>query len=308
MSGALANFHFIRPAWLLALPVVVAVWWFWLRRTEPLRGWRQQMDGELLDALTIGNRAGSGRYAWGMLAAWLISTVAIAGPTWRLEPNPFAEDALPLMILLKADPSMLREPAPSPLERARLKIADLATARRGQPLGLIAYAGSAHLVLPPTRDTAVVAEMAAQISPDIMPEPGDRLDLAIREAGRVVSAEQGGTLLVLADSVSRGGEDLSANRAYAVQFLALSVPGSPEADSIDEAARTLHATVHESTVDDQDIDAIVRAAAQWSSSPTSGEAARWQEAGYWLVPPIAALVALSFRREQAALAAADQSA
>ena len=57
------------------------------------------------------------------------------------------------------------DPAPSRIERAHLKIADLADIRKGQPLGLIAYAGSSHLVLPPTRDTAVVAQMAAEISP-----------------------------------------------------------------------------------------------------------------------------------------------
>ena len=120
-----------------------------------------------------------------LLVGWLLAVVAVAGPTWRLEPSPFADDATPLMILLKADISMeTPDPAPSRLERARLKIADLAAARKGQPLGLIAYAGSAHLVLPPTRDTAVVAQMAAEISPEIMPVPGDRLDLALRKAAR----------------------------------------------------------------------------------------------------------------------------
>ena len=130
----------------------------WQRRSDPLRGWREQIAPELLEALVVGRESAKSSQALWLLVSWLVAIVAIAGPTWRLEPSPFADDATPLMILLKADLSMMQpDPAPSRLERARLKIADLAEARKGQPLGLIAYAGSAHLVLPPTRDTAVVA-------------------------------------------------------------------------------------------------------------------------------------------------------
>ena len=88
------------------------------------------------------------------------------------------------MLVLKAGETMdLADLAPSRMERARLKIADFAAERKGQPLGLVAYAGSAHLVLPPTRDTSVVAAMAAEISPAVMPEPGDDLAQSLT-AGR----------------------------------------------------------------------------------------------------------------------------
>ena len=41
--------------------------------------------------------------------------------------------------------------------------------------GLIAYAGSAHLVLPPTTDGTVVTTMASALAPDVMPRQGDAL-------------------------------------------------------------------------------------------------------------------------------------
>mgnify|MGYP000679929878 CR=1 FL=1 len=50
----LGDFHFIRPAWLLLLPVVVVVWWLARRSQDPLRGWRAVMDLRLLEALTVG--------------------------------------------------------------------------------------------------------------------------------------------------------------------------------------------------------------------------------------------------------------
>ena len=141
-----------------------------------------------------------------LLAAWLIAVVALAGPTWRPEPSPFADDPVPVMLVLKAGETMdLADLAPSRMERARLKIADFAAERNGQPLGLVAYAGSAHLVLPPTRDTSVVAAMAAEISPAIMPKPGDDLAKSLALAAQTMG-DAGGSIVVLADTVPSGSE------------------------------------------------------------------------------------------------------
>lgn len=297
------SLHFIRPGWLLLAPLAVALWWLWQRRSDPLRGWREQIAPDLLEALVVGRESiKSGNARW-LLVAWLVAIVAIAGPTWRLEPSPFADDVTPLMILLKADVSMMQpDPAPSRLERARLKIADLGEARKGQPLGLIAYAGSAHLVLPPTRDTATVAQMAAEISPDIMPISGDRLDLALREAVRVLAEGQsGGSIVVLADAVDTDPAALAALRkefSIPVQFLAINAPESSQSDSLRAAAKTLGANVEQIDVEGKDIAAIVRHAASAPIAKRGQQGERWQEAGYWLVPLIGLIVLASFRREE----------
>jgi len=297
----LTHFHFIRPWWLLLMPLLTCLWWLWQRHTHPLRGWQEQMAPALLSALVIGRGAAPNRSALWLLIAWLLAALAIAGPTWQLEPNPFADDATPLMIVLKAERSMERpDPAPSRLERARLKIADLAAARKGQPLGLIAYAGSAHLVLPPTRDTAVVSRMAAEIDPAIMPEPGDRLDLALREAGRALAAgQQGGSVVVLTDGVATDPEALAMLRkemALPVQFLAINGPDSPENEGLRAAARILRAEVEPLDIEGKDVGAIIRRAARTPVAQSGEQGGQWQEAGYWLLPLIGALVLASFRR------------
>jgi Ca-activated chloride channel family protein len=191
---------------------------------------------------------------------------------------------------------MLRPPpAPSPLERAQLKIADLARARAGQPLGLIAYAGSAHLVLAPTRDTAIVAQFAAEISPDLMPVAGDRLDLALREAERVLNeAGQGGSIVVLADTAHADAP--LQETSVPLQLLAINAPDSPEDHALRGIARTLHASVEALRVDDDDVAAIVRRAAGAPAALAGQQSGRWEEAGYWLVPLLALLVSISFRR------------
>ncbi|KAA5547284.1 VWA domain-containing protein [Roseiconus nitratireducens] len=304
MKEVLADFHFLRPAWLLLLPLVIGLWWLWQRRSDPLHGWRRQMDATLLNALSVGRDRLHDRDARWLLVGWILATIAIAGPTWRPEPNPFVEDAQPLMVLLKADQSMNRTPPePNRLERAQLKIKDLAALRRGQPLGLIAYAGSAHLVLPPTRDTEIVAQMAAEIGPSVMPVPGDRLDLAIRKAAEVLDGSDGdGSLLVITDSVEQApnqvAQAVSTGTRRPILFLAVTGQESPETDSIRQAAAEIDARIQPLTVDDTDLEAIRDFAERRAAGGVAGESSRWQEAGYWLTPLLALIVALSFRREQ----------
>ncbi len=304
MRDFFTNFHFIRPGWLLLIPVAVGFWWVWRKQIDPLRGWRNQMAPELLDALTVGRNATTERSTILLLIGWILAAITVAGPTWKLEPNPFAEDAQPLIIVLKSNTSMeLPPPTPSRLERAKLKIADLAKQRKGQPLGLIAYAGSAHLVLPPTRDTEAVAEMAAEIQPEIMPAPGDRLDLALAKAGELFKKESGGgAVLVVADSVdldpSAVAKAYRGSGEFSIQFYSLTGDNTPEGKTIREVAKTLDASIQELTTDDQDLTAITEFAERKSATALAGESTRWQEAGYWLTPILALLVVSSFRREK----------
>ncbi|MDA9856489.1 VWA domain-containing protein [Rubripirellula sp.] len=302
MIDLISNFHFIRPVWLFLIPVAITVWWLWRKQMDPLRGWRRQVVPELLDALVLGRAARRNDRASLLLVVWLLAAVAIAGPTWRPEPNPFAGDAAPLMVLLKADASMDRPvPAPSIIERAHLKLADLAEVRRGEAMGLIAYAGSSHLVLPPTVDTAVVASMATEVSSSIMPVPGDRLDLALTEANELLAkSENGGSILVIADSVTDVPRVKNASQEtdrFPVQFLALTNQEDPDYATLLQAAESLGGTVRSATIDDGDVLAVTKAAASYVMTGTAGATDRWQDAGYFLVLPIALIAAFSFRRE-----------
>jgi Ca-activated chloride channel family protein len=300
----LAEFHFLRPLWLLAVPAAAWLWWRLRVLNDPLAGWRALIERPLLDALTVGVDR---RRRWrgvGLLLAWLAAILSLAGPAWRPEPSPFADDPVPVMLVLRAGGSMDTEDlAPSRMERARLKVADLAAARPGQPLGLVAYAGSAHLVLPPTRDTSLVATMAGEITPEIMPIDGDNLAAALALADRTLGG-QGGSIVVIADTVAPGDDPaLAAFRSQHsgnLWFLAVARRGTPELDALEHAASTLDAGFTLLTPDDSDIEALVRAVARAPRSVgATGERVRWAEDGWWLVPLIAVVLVGSFRRERA---------
>jgi Ca-activated chloride channel homolog len=297
----LGDFHFIRPAWLLLALVVPWVWWLVRTSQDPLRGWRSAMDRELLAAMTVGEDARSRWRGSSVLVAWLLAVVAVAGPTWRPEPSPFADDPVPVVLVLKADQTMdLTDLAPSRMERARLKIADFARERKGLPLGLIAYAGSAHLVLPPTRDTSVIAAMAAEISPAIMPQSGDDLAGALHLAARTLG-DTGGSIVVLADTAPFTGE--AALRAFGssnqlpVHFLAVARANTPELGAVNDAAAAIGASVQPMTPDSADIVSLVRRTAKAPVAiAATGSGTRWAEAGWWLVPVLAWISLGSFRR------------
>jgi len=61
---------------------------------------------------------------------------------------------------------------PTRLDRARFKILDLLALRTGARTGLIAYAGSAHIVVPPTKDIQVLKTFLESLDPAIMPQAG----------------------------------------------------------------------------------------------------------------------------------------
>jgi len=315
MTG-LEHFHFLRPAWLLLLPLVLWLWWRVRAKQDALRGWRVWMDTDLLEAQTVGRRdrggTGEAALAWkadqlfrrggfSLLVAWLLAAVAMAGPSWRPEPSPFADDPVPVMVLLYAGETMkLADLAPSRIERARLKIADFASERRGQPLGLIAYAGSAHLVLPPTRDTSVVAAMAAELGPEVMPRPGNDLPAALRLAARTLG-EAGGSIVVLADTAPRLEESVwrSYRQEYGwpVHFLAVARPDTPEWASLKDAAAALGASLTPMAPDSADVQGLVQRTANAPVAvKAAGEGTRWEEAGWWLIPLLALFSLASFRR------------
>ena len=296
------TFHFIRPAWLLLTPLIPCIWWLARRADDPLRGWRAIMDRELLRSLTVGEDSRNQYRGTALLAGWLLGMIGIAGPTWRPEPSPFADDPVPVILVLGANETMdLSDLVPTRMERARLKVADFADERKGQPLGLITYAGSSHLVLPPTRDTAVVATMAAEISPSILPRPGDDLVGALTLAAQTLG-DAGGSIVVVADTTDADESalrDFRNRNGLPVHFLAVARPDTPELDAIRRAAAALGGDVTVMTPDLTDVQSLVKSTAKAPVAVSvAGEGTRWAEAGWWLVPLIALISLASFRRSE----------
>jgi Ca-activated chloride channel family protein len=244
----------------------------------------------------------------------IICVFALAGPAWKRESSPFAEDTAALFIIVKVTPSMMaKDIQPSRLERSVHKIHDLLAHRRGTLNGLIAYSGSAHMVMPLTRDTDIIETFAAELDPDIMPVKGDKLSDAIYMADAYLEKSgYPGSLLLITDGINGAELDiLSEQRSpagYPVHILAVAgnkdahiPPDSPpvfplDLESIDKAARKLNGTVTTVTADDRDVTKISARVEQALVTTTREEGGqRWRDFGYWIVPIIALFTLIWFR-------------
>lgn len=295
---ALAALHFERPFWLLALAPAAILWFLARRGSDPALQWRRVIDPALLPYLLTGDQ-GRARIVpvdWLFMGS-VVAAVAIAGPAWQREPSPFADAKPPVAIVLKVTPSMLTEDlAPTRLDRARQKLADVLAAREGAATALIAYAGSAHLVLPPTPDSAVVLDLAKALAPEIMPKTGDDLAGALALARRALAGTgQGGSILLLADAAP---PDMAAQPTGAAMVMILALDGpDAAATGLAEAAKALGGTMVATTPDQSDVAAVVRRLDRGDNAAgVAGDGEHWREAGYWLVPAFALLVLLWFRR------------
>lgn len=227
MNALLAEFHFLRPAWLFGLPLLPLLHLAWSRLRAANEPWARVVDPHLLAALRTGGEGAIDPWPRRLvLGAAALALLALAGPAWQRLPEPLlrAESALVVAIDL-SERMAAADLAPSRVARAKFRIADLLAARRDGQTALVAFAGDAFTVAPLTEDTATLASLLSALDTDTLPEPGQRADRAIRRAQRLL-ADAGfaeGDLLLVTDRAS--DVDVDAARAARSAGLRVSVLG-----------------------------------------------------------------------------------
>ena len=85
----MSEFHFLRPLWLLALVPTVLIWCLAWRKTGTAGALAKVVDPHLLKHLLVDAESLRGFRAIHLLGlVWLISLLALAGPSWKQEPSP----------------------------------------------------------------------------------------------------------------------------------------------------------------------------------------------------------------------------
>lgn len=202
--------NFIRPAWLLALPLAILLPWWWKRLRRPAGDWEKVCDPHLLRFLSVRQGgAGPSSNRGGILAglAIAIAALALSGPSWQQLPESSLAARDARVIALDLSRSMLAEDLrPSRLARARFRIADLLNEAEEGQTGLVAFAGDAYVVSPLTNDTNTIASLLPALGPDVMPVTGSRADKAMTLAAELLERagfERGEILLVTDSTDSR---------------------------------------------------------------------------------------------------------
>lgn len=295
------DFHFLRPGWLLLLLPSFGLWWQLVRAEDPRRDLGNEIAPHLLMHLVTRPEANSRlRPTRLLLALWLVGSIAIAGPSFRRQPSPFAEDNARLIIVVKMTPSMMtNDLLPSRLERVRTKLHDLLDLRRGAGTGLIAYSGSAHLVMPVTTDGAVIDHMLQSLDPSVMPTEGDNIVEALSLAAKQIEPPQqvgqpptAGSILLVTDGVEASQVTAMgrwrSKSSVSVQILApLASDAALDRSGLAAAATTLGASIFRVTADDRDITSIASRADRAITTIANDDSIEWRDDGYLLVPILA---------------------
>lgn len=292
-AGPLA-FHFLRPLWLLAALPVIGMALYLLNRQNVERQWSRVIAPELLKHLLVRpQRHWRINPVYLVAIGLIVSIVALAGPTWKRELPPFVEDKAPLMIVLSVAPSMNSpDIAPTRLERAKQKVLDLLAARPGARSGLVAYSGSAHLVMPLTDDRKVIEPFLAVLTTNIMPRQGDDAAAAVSLAAEYLSAgATAGTILLIADGLTQTTQAALTKAAgrNGLTILGMAAPSSTLPETLSGAVKA--------TVDNADIDTLQRRIeTRYQSAQAEAFGTRWKDEGFWLVIPATLFGLLWFRR------------
>ncbi|SAK44875.1 Tetratricopeptide repeat protein [Caballeronia hypogeia] len=326
MAIDLTAFHFLRPLWLLLLIPAVLLPFVWLRRNDVRARWRNLIAPRLLEHLIVGDGARRGVQPVHTLAALIaLGAIAIAGPTWQQERPPFDQDKAPLVVVLELARSMdAADIAPTRIERAKQKVLDLAAARKGARTGLVVFAASAHLVVPPTEDPAMLDLYVPALAPELMPRDGKNAAAGLEIAERMLEKDEAaGTIVFVSDGFdeSHADEFLRVAKASKHQLLWLAVgtenggpirkpngelamddaghplTGTFDAAAIQKITRAASIPLASMRADDDDIEWVRhRAQVYLEAEQESKVVPRWKETGYWLILPILLIALYCFRR------------
>lgn len=335
MSDLLTAFHFLRPLWLLLLPLLVLLS-LWLRHCHHSsnNAWQTLIRPELLTHLL--ERQPSRRSRWPLAAlccGWILALLALAGPTWEKLPQPLYSQQDALVLILDLSPSMrAQDLKPDRLTLARHRLTDLIRARTEGQTGLIVYAGDAHLLAPISDDRQTLLTLVPGLSPEIMPIRGSQTEAAIDTALRLFDAagHPRGQIILLTDGVTatarRNINERLRDQPYSLSILGIGTPeGAPiplrdgsfakDSQGVIQLAKLdpralaelalRHGGIYQNlSYDGSDIAALT---AHLQRSPASAldpgaqqklerDFDLWHEAGPWLVLLLLPLAALSHRR------------
>ena len=332
MIAQFAEFHFLRPLWLLLLLAIPLFWLMRHRGRADAGAWRSAIDPHLLPHLIERIDAGSGRAGIVLaIALWSLASLALAGPAWEREPMPLYRNQAARVLALELSSTMMaQDEKPSRFERARYKLVDILERSKDYQTALIGYAGEAYVAAPLTDDIGTVRNLVDALDPSTMPVAGNHAAAAISQAQQLIQQAglHRGDIIVLADGADESAIE-AARKAHAaglvVSVLGVgSSAGAPVALAQGDFLKDDSGNVIVSRRDDRSLAAVAEAgggrytpmsadahdidtllvdrtaaAAKASDASPAGELAessRWRDRGPWLLLLLVPLAALAFRR------------
>jgi len=321
------DFHWLRPEWLWALPLVGLLTFALGRRQLAPGSWHQIIDPALAPYVLSRAQIKGLTYRWWLiLFGGILAVMSLAGPSWNRVEQPVFRSEKAVVIALDLSRSMdAQDLTPSRLTRARLKILDILDARRSGQTALVVYSSNAFTVTPLTTDADTVAALVNSLSTDIMPSRGSYPVAAIIKAQKLL--EQAGVAHGEVLLVTDGGTSPAAERAaadlrsagYSLSVLGVGttagapIPRAGGGFVTDRSGNIVVPRIEQTALrslaaagggrfallsaDDSDINTLLSGpVGRGSATDESLSTDQWQEEGPWLLLLLVPMAALAFRR------------
>lgn len=311
------EFHWIRP-WFLVLLPVVWLFCYWLQRySKQTSGWQSLISGHLQGILLVSPAQKNSFFSRSLLPLLLtLAVLASAGPAFQKQPQPAYSLKKATVLVMDMSLSMrATDLKPNRLTQARFKALDFVKALKEGELALVSFAGDAFVISPLTPDHNNISLLLPDLKPEIMPVQGSDLAAALSLADKLLlqAGYRVGDVVVFTDGFSsrdyqglrnlidgyshrvsiltfgtsdgapvqlEGGELLKDNRG------AIVIPKVPLAQ-LKQLAELSHGVFVQQSIDNSDIQKLVElsplklADNATESDKLSGD--QWQDAGIYLV-------------------------
>jgi Ca-activated chloride channel family protein len=320
--------QWLRPWWLLMLPLLSwLIWQLWHRQQRAGR-WQSLLPVAFHQVLLSGSGSRNSRLPWLALAlAWLLAVLALLGPSWQRVEQITQKRADALVVVLALTPSMLASDLPpTRLAQAKRKVQDLLQSRRDAQTAIVVYAGSAHTLVPLSDDLATSRNLLDALSPSIMPEPGQRADLAVSLATELLKqGAQGNGKILLITSVLETAEQDGIRQALEktnAELVILGIgtrDGAPialesggfvkdaqgaillprlDSRSLNQLARQLGGRYADASLGDEDLRKLnlLDGVRTLRAGDEPIQLSTWADQGHWLLLPLLLLAACAGRR------------
>ncbi len=327
MEVLIHEFHFLRPLWLIGVPLV---WWmvFLLRKKWWQKGdWDREVEPHLLEFLaTSPSQHKRKLLPWAMCLVGTLILLSLAGPVWQKKPQPLIKKSQARVLVLDLSFSMLAADInPTRIDRVRFKLEDLLKNFSEGETALVGYAGEAFIISPLTHDANTISALLPGLHPNIMPVPGTRADLGVELASDLLSRSIGsqGHIILVTDGIEESEITAVKNASGANEFSILAVgteAGSPIAlaaggflkdrngaivipklnlKPLRKLANQVNGELTVLSPDDRDVNQIIAAETSegiYTEDEKQRTTDKWNEEGPWLLLIVLPLTALLFRR------------
>lgn len=243
--------------------------------------------------------------------------IGLAGPAWKKKVVPGQKIQAVVLVALDLSRSMMaKDVQPNRIERAKFKIGDFLDANPRVRAGLLAYAGTAHPVLPFTGDYKIIKFHMQSLSNRIMPVQGTNTPVLLEQIDTMMKhVTAPSTVLLVTDAIGNEEATLLSNwinkSIHHLEILLVStpngasVPGYPKVVSKQDpsviqnlAQDTSKIHINYLTLDNSDVKTIAGRIGKklYFQSVKNKDSKEWDDMGWLLIPPSLLVAAFWFRR------------